>query len=128
MPDTPAQRPRVVDTAFWCWVTAAVLIAALGMLTLSQGGAPLVIVTGVLLLAAGLAQGYLAGRARRGEARFASAGVGLAMASVAFMALLLLLGAGIAVIAIVGVSMILLITGALLLRREPVRDWFGATS
>lgn len=128
MPDTPAQRPRIVDTAFWCWVTAAVLIAALGMLTLSQGGAPLVIITGVLLIAAGLAQGYLAGRARRGEARFASACVGLAMASVAFMALLLLLGAGIAVIAIVGVSMILLITGALLLRREPVREWFGATT
>ncbi len=43
----------------------------------------------------GLAQGYLAGRARKGMKRFASAGVGLAMASVAFLAaLLLLVGVG----------------------------------
>ena len=28
----PLQRPRIVDAAFWCWLAAAILLAALGLL------------------------------------------------------------------------------------------------
>lgn len=125
MPATPSSpdRPRIVDTAFWCWVAGAVLTSALGMLTLSQGGHPFMFVAGALLFAAGLGQAFLAGRARRREPRFAAAGVGLAMASIVFLAMLLLFGAGIVVLAIVAVTMVLLIVGSLLIRRDEARQW-----
>ena len=128
MPLTPPSpdRPRIVDTAFWCWVSGAVLTAALGMLTLSQGGHPFIYLAGGLLFAAGLGQAYLAGRARKREGRFAAAGVGLAMASVVFLAMLLLFGAGIAVIAIVAVTMALLVVGSLMIRRDEARQWYEA--
>jgi hypothetical protein len=123
-PPNPSSRPRIVDTAFWCWVSGAVLTAALGMLTLSQGGHPFVYAAGGLMIAAGLGLGYLAGRARRGEGRFAGAAVGLAMASVAFLALLLLFGAGAVIICIVAVTMALLIAGSVLVQRGVAQEWF----
>ena len=124
MPPNPSTRPRIVDTAFWCWVSGAVLTSALGMLTLSQGGHPFIYLSGGLLIIAGLGLGYLAGRARRREGKFASAAVGLAMASVAFLALLLLFGAGAIVICIVVGTMALLIAGSVLVQRASVQDWF----
>jgi hypothetical protein len=123
-PPNPSTRPRVVDTAFWCWVSGAILTAALGMLTLSQGGHPFIYAAGGLLIIAGLGLGYLAGRARRREGKFANAAVGLAMASVAFLALLLLFGAGAVVICIVAVTMALLIAGSVLVQRAAVQEWF----
>ena len=123
-PPNPSTRPRLVDTAFWCWVCGAILTAALGMLTLSQGGHPFIYAAGGLLIIAGLGLGYLAGRARRREGKFANAAVGLAMASVAFLALLLLFGAGAVVICIVAVTMALLIAGSVLVQRAAAQEWF----
>ena len=81
---------------------------------------------GVLLVVVGLVQGYLAGRARKGQLRFASAGVGLAMSSVAFLAVLLLFGSSILGIAFVAAIMILMITGSVLIQRGSAQEWFEA--
>jgi hypothetical protein len=122
----PVERPRSVAAAFWCWVTAAVLTAAFGMLVASMSIAAFFRFAGVILVLVGLAQGYLAGRARKGQERFASAAVGLAMASVAVLAVLLILGvAAILGVVVVAVIMILLITGAVMSQRPTSQQWYA---
>lgn len=126
-PPVPPGRPRIVDAAFWCWLGAAFLTAALGLLMATQGTSPLFFrLAGGLLVAVGLAQGFLAGRARSGQLRFASAGVGLAMASVAFLAVLLLFGSSLLGIVFVAAIMVLMITGSVLIQRGSAREWFEA--
>lgn len=125
MPVSPApvDRPRSVVVAFWCWVAAAILTAAQGLWVASQSGVPTFYrAAGVIVVIVGLAQGYLAGRARAGQVRFANAAVGLAMVSVAFLAVLLLFGGG--GVITVGVIMILLITGAVFSRRPTSQQWY----
>lgn len=127
MPATPtsASRPRSVDAVFWCWFVAAVLTAAFGMLIASVSDAVFFRMAGLILVLVGFAQGYLAGRARRGQQRFASAGVGLAMASIALLGVLLVVGAlGVLGILIVAVIMVLLITGSVLNQRPASQQWF----
>lgn len=130
MPDIPAERPRVVDIAFWCWVGGAILTAALGMIALSKGGHPVIYGGGALLAAAGLALGYLAGRARGGDARFARAATTLATTTVALLAVVLLTfpNVGLFGLAMIAVAMVGLMTGAVLVRRESVREWLGRES
>jgi hypothetical protein len=128
-PPAPSNRPRIVDAAFWCWLVAAVLTAVLGLLMVTQATAntPLFFrLAGALLVVVGLAQGFLAGRARKRQLRFASAGVGLAMSSVAFLAVLLLFGSSILGIVFVAVIMILMITGSVLIQRGSAQEWFEA--
>ncbi len=129
MPDSPVpvSRPSTVTAAFWCWLVAAILTAAFGMLIASFITAFFFQVAGIILILVGLAQGYLAGRARSGLKRFASAGVGLALASVVYFAVLLMLG-GVAVLGvlIVALIMILLITGSALNQRATSQQWFDA--
>jgi hypothetical protein len=128
-PPAPSNRPRIVDAAFWCWLAAAVLTAVLGLLMVTQATAntPLFFrLAGALLVVVGLAQGFLAGRARKRQLRFASAGVGLAMSSVAFLAVLLLFGSSILGIVFVAVIMILMITGSVLIQRGSAQEWFEA--
>jgi hypothetical protein len=128
-PPAPSNRPRIVDAAFWCWLAAAVLTAVLGLLMVTQATAntPLFFrLAGALLVVVGLAQGFLAGRARKRQLRFASAGVGLAMSSVAFLAVLLLFGSSILGIVVVAVIMILMITGSVLIQRGSAQEWFEA--
>jgi NhaP-type Na+/H+ or K+/H+ antiporter len=131
MPDSqmPGARPRSITGAFWCWVAAAVLTAAFGMLLATQSGpgtALFVQLAGVLFIGVGLAQGYLAGRLRKGNKRLATAGVGLAMASIILLAFLLLFGASVLGIAIVAAIMILLITGSALNQRPSSQQWFDS--
>jgi len=130
MPDSPVpdtRRPRTVTAAFWCWLAAAVLAAAFGMLIGTFTTALLFQVAGLILVVVGLAQGYLAGRARRGSKRFASAAVGLAMASVVYLGVLLVL-AGIAPVGvlIVAVIMVLFITGSAMNQQSTAQQWYDA--
>jgi hypothetical protein len=128
-PPAPSNRPRIVDAAFWCWLAAAVLTAVLGLLMATQAAANTALffrLAGALLVVVGLAQGYLAGRARKRQLRFASAGVGLAMSSVAFLAVLLLFGSSILGIVFVATIMILMITGSVLIQRGSAQEWFEA--
>jgi hypothetical protein len=104
-------------------VVGAILTAALGMLIASQDSALFIRGAGVILVVVGLAQAYLAGRTRKGQTRFASAGVGLAMASVAFLAVLILFGGKPLGALVVAVIMILLITGSVLIQRGSAQKW-----
>lgn len=123
VPPTPVDRPRSVVIAFWCWVVAAVLTAAQGLWVASQAGVPTFYrAAGVVVVIVGLAQGYLAGRARTGQLRFANAAVGLALASVLFLAVLLLFGGG--GVITVGVIMILLIVGSMYSRRPTSQQFY----
>lgn len=120
---TPVDRPTSVVVAFWCWVVAAVLTAAQGLWVGTQSGMPTFYrAAAVLVVVVGLAQGYLAGRARAGQLRFANAALGLALASVVFLAVLLLFGGG--GVITVGVIIVLLIVGAVFSRRPSSLQWF----
>lgn len=121
----PAGKPPTVAVAFWCWVVAAVLTASFGMLVASVSTSTFFRAAGIILVVVALAQGYLAGRTNRGQQRFATAGVGLAMASVAVLAVLLILGAAaILGVVLVAVIMILLTTGAVFTQRPASQSWF----
>ncbi len=120
----PQPRPRVVTAAFWCWVVAAVLLTALGMLQLTVNGPVFLRSVGALLAVVGLAQGFLIGRARKGDVRFRRAATALAMTTVVLLAVILVLfRAGIpgliAIAAIIG----LLIAGTVLITRPAVASW-----
>lgn len=131
MPDSPVpdatRRPLTVIAGFWCWIAAAVLAAAFGMLISTFTTAVVFQVAGLILVVVGLAQGYLAGRARKGSKRFASAAVGLAMAAVAYLGVLLVV-AGVAPVGvlIVAVIMVLLITGSAMNQRPTAQQWYRA--
>jgi peptidoglycan/LPS O-acetylase OafA/YrhL len=120
---TAAQpRPRVVSAGFWCWAAASVLLVAFGLLlafspdslpTLFRG-------MGVLFAVSGLGLGFLAGRARIGDARFRRAAIALALAIVIVLALFALYSRG----PIWLVMMILTMVGAVLMMRPPAQEWF----
>jgi hypothetical protein len=105
-------------------VAAAVLTAAQGLWLLSQPVPLFFLLTGGLLVVAGLAQGYLAGQARRGKKRFGSAAVGLALASVLIFILLILVGGG--GIVTLAVIMILLVTGSAMNQRDGSQQWYDS--
>jgi hypothetical protein len=123
-PPTPLNRPRVVNVAFGCWVAADVLTAALGLLLITSPAPVFIRSAGGLLIAVGLAHGFLAGRARSGSKRFEYAGVALSLASVALLAILLLFGASLIAIIIVATIMILTITGSAMMQGKPAQAWF----
>ncbi|HET9564273.1 MAG TPA: hypothetical protein VFP27_07150 [Mycobacterium sp.] len=119
----PLQRPRLVSVAFWCWLAAAIMLAALGLLlALNQASLPVFLRgAGALLAVAGLALGYLAGRTRTGHTGFRRAAVGLALALVVVLALFILVGGGGALFVL---PMILTLTGAVLIMRPSAQEWF----
>ena len=119
----PLQRPQLVNIAFWCWIVAAVSLAALGLL-LALNRAPLPVFlrgAGAVLAVAGLALGYLAGRARSGQTAFRRAAVALAMALVVVLALFILIGGGGVLFML---PMILALAGAVLIMRPSAQQWF----
>jgi hypothetical protein len=108
-------------------VAADILTAAFGLLMVSQSHAPIFLrAVGALLVVVGVAHGFLAGRARRGNKRFAHAGVGLSLATVAFLAVLLvrILGAAILSVAFVAAIMALTIAGSAMMQGKPAQAWF----
>lgn len=114
----PQSRPRLVTAAFWCWVAAAILLAALGLLQLSINGPAFLRLIGALLVVVGLGQGFLTGRARSGDVRFRRAATALAMTTVVLLAaILLLFHAGIPGLIAIAVIMALLIAGTVLISR-----------
>ena len=118
----PLQRPRLVSAAFWCWLAAATLLAALGLLVaLNQADLPAFFRgAGALFAVGGLALGFLAGRTRTGHAGFRRAAVGLALALVVVLALFILIGGGVLWV----LPMILTLAGAMLIMRPSAQDWF----
>lgn len=118
----PQSRPRVVNAGFWCWVAASVLLVAFGLLlAFSPDNLPMVFRgMGALFAAAGLGLGFLAGRARLGEARFRRAAIGLSLAIVIILALFALYSRG----PVWLLMMILTMVGAVLMMQPPAQEWF----
>ena len=123
-PPAPPSRPRFVEAAFWIWLAAAFLLVLFGLLlaftqTTVQ---PVFRGAGALFVLAGVGLGYLAGRARTGDARFRRAALGLALALVVLLALFSLMTRGLVWLLI----MILAMTGAVLIMRPGATAWFDA--
>jgi peptidoglycan/LPS O-acetylase OafA/YrhL len=118
----PQSRPRVVTAGFWCWAAASVLLVAFGLLlALSPDSLPTLFRgMGVLFAASGLGLGFLAGRARLGDARFRRAGIALSLAIVVILAIFALYSRG----PIWLLMMILTMVGAVLMMRPPAQGWF----
>jgi peptidoglycan/LPS O-acetylase OafA/YrhL len=118
----PQSRPRVVTAGFWCWAAASVLLVAFGLLlALSPDNLPTLFRgMGVLFAASGLGLGFLAGRARLGDARFRRAGIALSLAIVVILAIFALYSRG----PIWLLMMILTMVGAVLMMRPPAQEWF----
>ena len=118
----PQSRPRVVTAGFWCWAAASVLLVAFGLLlALSADALPTLFRgMGVLFAAKGLGLGFLAGRARLGDARFRRAAIALSLAIVVILAIFALYSRG----PIWLLMMILTMVGAVLMMRPPAQEWF----
>jgi peptidoglycan/LPS O-acetylase OafA/YrhL len=118
----PQSRPRVVTAGFWCWAAASVLLVAFGLLlALSPDSLPTLFRgMGVLFAASGLGLGFLAGRARLGDARFRRAAIALSLAIVVILAIFALYSRG----PIWLLMMILTMAGAVLMMRPPAQEWF----
>jgi len=117
-------RPRVVSAGFWCWAAASVLLVAFGLLlafspdslpTLFRG-------MGALFAASGLGLGFLAGRARLGDAPFRRAAIALSLAVVVVLALFALYSRGPVWLLIMMLTML----GAVLMMRPPAQQWFDS--
>ncbi|BBY73750.1 hypothetical protein MPRF_06490 [Mycolicibacterium parafortuitum] len=138
---TPPERPRVVDLSFWCFMVGAVIMIVGGLMALTatyevaRAAIPdtvsdedvrnyLTIYRGTgigSVLAAG-ALAFLAGRARRGDARFRLATLALAFATLVVLGLLAL-GIGVAQPLIL-LGLLPVVIGALLAVQPSARQWY----
>jgi hypothetical protein len=120
---TSAQpRPRIVDLAYWSWLSAAAVLMFLGIWGAASRAPVFYRGVGVILGIAGLAIGFLAGRTRRGDKRFRRATVALAFTLAALLIMFAMLGGGLIWL----LPMILLWTGAFAVTRTPANEWFDA--
>jgi hypothetical protein len=88
-------RPRVVTAAFCCWVVAAVLLVAGGLIAAAWSNVPVVLRgAGGVSAVAGLAMAFLASRSRGEDGRYRRAGVALAMTLVVLISISSALGVG----------------------------------
>ncbi|MCT7363406.1 preprotein translocase subunit SecD family protein [Mycolicibacterium llatzerense] len=124
-PTPSPARPQAVTVAFWCWVVAGGLLTAIGTWQLSLSLPASFRAIGGLLAVVGLALGFLAGRARRGDARFRRAATALAMAIVLLIAFLLLVfGADPLGFLVLTIVMALAIGGTVSITRPAAQSWF----
>jgi len=139
---TSVPRPAIVNIAFWLVAAGAVLLLAGGLLGLTSAfGTPrsafspdlsdgevrsIIIMRGgisALLLVAGVALSFLAGRARNGDLRFRRSTVWLSASLVALVFVLTLLAPfAVTPVALFGVVPVAI--GATLFMRPASSDWF----
>ncbi|MBV8966286.1 MAG: hypothetical protein JO191_08945 [Mycobacteriaceae bacterium] len=118
-------RPRIVEVAFWCWVTAGALLILGGLLEMTVAGMYYRGVAGVCVVL-GLGIGYLAGRTRRGDKRFRRASVVLSIVAVVLVLATAVLLGGVNLFAVVAVTPLLVaIVSA---TRETASTWFDAVN
>ncbi|ADT97425.1 Uncharacterised protein [Mycolicibacterium gilvum] len=138
---TSSGRPRIVDLGFWCFMAGAVIMIVGGLMAVTatfeaarsaipdtvsddQVRSYLTIYRGTgfgAVLGAG-ALAFLAGRARRGDARFRLATLALTFAAVVVIGLLAL-GIGVAQPLIL-LGLLPAVIGALLFVQPSAREWF----
>lgn len=138
---TPADRPRIVDLSFWCFVAGAVVLIVGGLMASSAGydaaraAFPDTVddatvrnylaiyrATGIGAVIVGGLVAFLAGRARGGDARFRLAVLGLVAAATVVM-LLLALGVKVAH-PIILLALLPLLVGAALFTRPAAAAWY----
>ena len=139
----PAERPpRVVEAAFWCWMVAAVLLVVGGLMALFAGGegmpgnfpgaslsedqarsmAIVYRVAGLIIIACGVAIGYLGVRTRSRNRRYRRFAVALSLAVLLVEAVLgFMFGI---VIPLALLALIPLIAAAALATRKGAMAWF----
>ncbi|MBB2989468.1 peptidoglycan/LPS O-acetylase OafA/YrhL [Mycolicibacterium iranicum] len=144
---TPSSRPRVVDLGFWCFIGGAVVMIVGGLMAstatfdAARSAIPQTVAdeqvrsyltiyrfTGIGAVLAAGALAFLAGRARRGDARFRLATLALGFAMVIVIGLLAI-GVGVAQPLIL-LGLLPVMIGALLFVQPSARLWFekeGAT-
>jgi hypothetical protein len=88
----PQSRPRVVTTAFWCWVVASILLIVGGLIAASVALPGIYRGAGVITALAGAGMAFLAGRTRSGDTRYRRAAVALSLAIVVLVALFAVFG------------------------------------
>jgi hypothetical protein len=116
-------RPRVVEVAFWTWVSAAILLVVFGILIATSNAPAFSRGAGAVFLVAGLALTYLAHRARNGSSRFRWAAVGLALTLIMLLVLFeMVWQLGLAWLLIV----VLLLIGSFAATRDVASAWFDA--
>lgn len=118
---TPLPRPSSVTAAFWLWLVSAVLLVAGGLLAASASIAAFYRGAGVIFAVAGLMIGFLAGRARNGDARFRRAVVALSLGVIVLVGMCGVFGV-VHVLALLAV--IPLIVAAMLASRPTASAWF----
>ncbi|MGZ8803546.1 MAG: hypothetical protein ACXWZL_13295 [Mycobacterium sp.] len=140
-PSAPSNRPRLVDIAFWCFIGGAVMMIVGGLMaaTASYQAARAVLPeaftddqvrsyltiyrgSGIGSVVTGGALAFLAGRARRGDARFRFATLGLTFATVVVVGLL---AVGVVVVhPLILLSLLPILIGAALLTMPAARTWY----
>jgi heme/copper-type cytochrome/quinol oxidase subunit 1 len=139
-PSARPARPRVVEVAFWLLALGAVLLIVGGMLAATMSYDTIRALAaqsvsddvlrkfllfsraiGVFCALAGAGLGFLAGRMRRGDARFRRAIIGLALALIVVVGLLAVF-ASVHVLALI--SLLPIIVGTMLLTRPAAAQWF----
>ena len=127
MTETPTTRPRTVSAAFWLWLVSVVVMVFDGLVVLTfhyRVSAPFPRVSGGVIVVAAVVLGYLAGKSRLGDWRFARAAVALSMALVVFISVMLvtqILG-----LILAPVVLFLIAASALIVRSTSGLAWFEA--
>ncbi len=141
MTTTPPGKPRIVDLAFWCFVGGAVVIIVGGLMAstatyeAARAAIPVAVsddqvrsyltvyrFSGIGAVIAAGALAFLAGRARRGDARFRLATLALGFAMVVVIGMLAM-GVGVAQPLIL-LGLLPVLIGALLFVQPSARLWF----
>jgi hypothetical protein len=124
---TPTQRPRSVTAAFWLWLVSAVLLVSYGLFVVTVtlvGPTAFLRASGGILIVTGVGLGYLAGKSRTGEWRYARAAVALSLGLVVFLSILLaiqMLG-----FLVAPVVLFLIVAAGLVMRTTTANQWFAA--
>ncbi len=137
-----SNRPRVVDIAFWCLIGGAVIMLVGGLMSASTDYDALRSVisasftddevrsfvtmrryNGIGAAVAAVALAFLAGRARRGDARFRLAAMALVFAVFVVFGVLGVL-AGVTTLVILA-GLLPMLVGVVLLTRPAARDWYA---
>jgi hypothetical protein len=124
---TPLARPRSVTAAFWLWMVSVVVLVFDGLVVLTLdyvGPALFPRVSGGIVIVAGVALGYLAGKSRAGDGRFARAAVALSLALVVFISVMLVtrtLG-----LILAPVVLFLIVAVGLVIRTTTATAWYAA--
>jgi peptidoglycan/LPS O-acetylase OafA/YrhL len=112
----PQSRPRAVTAAFWCWVSASIMLIVGGLIAATVTALPSVYRGGGVITAlAGVGMAFLAGRSRSEDTRYRRAAITLSLVIVVLVAIVAVLGGAVHVLTLLAV--LPLIAGTVLITR-----------